>query len=125
MSQSKLATSNLPVKLILFERADESQNLKTERSPNSEPERSPRGRPAQIATPTDIRWPAVQEFLRSSSLSPNSRKLDERELERFLDWTRCRWSELQSRHLGQYKAYLMELEVATGKSFPRTASTAR
>ena len=74
--------------------------------------RSPRGRSAQIATPTDIRWPVVQEFLRSSSLSANSQKLYERELKRFLGWTQCRWSELQSRHLGLYKAYLMELEVA-------------
>jgi hypothetical protein len=71
--------------------------------------RSPRGRPAQIATPTDIRWPVVQEYLRSSSLSPNSQKLYERELKRFLGWTQCRWSKLQSRHLGLYKAYLREL----------------
>jgi integrase/recombinase XerD len=82
---------------------------------------APRGRPAQIATPTDIRWPVVQEFLRSSSLSPNSRKLYERELKRFLGWTQCRWSELQSRHLGLYKAYLMELEVATGKKLSKNS----
>jgi integrase/recombinase XerD len=82
---------------------------------------SPRGRPVQIATPTDIRWPVVQEFLRSSSLSPNSRKLYERELKRFLGWTQCRWSELQSRHLGLYKAYLMELEVATGKKLSKNS----
>jgi integrase/recombinase XerD len=83
--------------------------------------RSPLGRPAQIATPTDIRWPVVQEFLRSSSLSPNSQKLYERELKRFLGWTQCRWSELQSRHLGLYKAYLMELEVAAGKTLAKNS----
>jgi integrase/recombinase XerD len=82
---------------------------------------APRGRPAQIVTPTDIRWPVVQEYLRSSSLSPNSRKLYERELKRFLGWTQCRWSELQSRHLGLYKAYLMELEVATGKKLAKNS----
>jgi integrase/recombinase XerD len=82
---------------------------------------TPRGRPAQIATPTDIRWPAVQEFLRSSSLSPNSQKLYERELKRFLGWTQCRWSELQSRHLGLYKAYLMELEVAGDKKLSKNS----
>ena len=82
----------------------------------------PRGRPAQIATPTDIRWPVVQEFLRSSSsLSPNSRKLYDRELKRFLGWTQCRWPELQSRHLGLYKAYLMELEVTTGKKLSKNS----
>jgi integrase/recombinase XerD len=80
-----------------------------------------RGRPAQIQTPTDIRWPVVQEFLRSSSLSPNSQKLYERELKRFLGWTQCRWSERQSRHLGLYKAYLMELEVATGKKLAKNS----
>ncbi|WP_404783127.1 tyrosine-type recombinase/integrase [Altericista sp. CCNU0014] len=83
--------------------------------------RSHRGRTAQIATPTDIRWPVVQEYLRSSSLSPNSRKLYERELKRFLGWTQCRWSELQSRHLGLYKAYLMELEVASGKKLSKNS----
>lgn len=86
-----------------------------------EPKRSPRGQAAQIATPSDIRWPVVQEYLRSSSLSPNSRKLYERELKRFLGWTQCRWSELQSRHLGLYKAYLMELEVATGKNLSKNS----
>jgi integrase/recombinase XerD len=83
--------------------------------------RSPRGRPAQVATPTDIRWPIVQEFLRSSSLSPNSQKLYERELKRFLGWTQCRWSELQSRHLGLYKAYLMDLEVGSGKKLSKNS----
>jgi integrase/recombinase XerD len=121
MPQSKRAISNLPITLILFEKAEESQNLETERSPDSEPKRSPRGRPAQIGTPSDIRWPVVQEFLRSSSLSLNSRKLYERELKRFLSWTQCRWSELQSRHLGLYKAYLMELEVATGKKLSKNS----
>jgi integrase/recombinase XerD len=121
MSQSKLATSNLPVKLILLERAEELQNLETERSPDLQPNRSHRGRPEQIATPTDIRWPVVQEFLRSSSLSPNSQKLYERELKRFIGWTQCRWSDLQSRHLGLYKAYLMELEVAAGKKLSKNS----
>lgn len=89
------------------------------RTPNAK--LSPRGRPSQIATPSDIRWPMVQEFLRSSSLSPNSQKLYDRELRRFLGWTQCRWSELQSRHLGLYKAYLMELEVSTGKKLAKNS----
>jgi integrase/recombinase XerD len=116
-----------PVKLILVERDDEARNVETVRtlgasaSPNASPTRSRRGRPALIATPADIRWPVVQEFLRSSSLSPNSQKLYERELKRFLGWTQCRWSELQSRHLGLYKAYLMELEVAAGKTLSKNS----
>jgi integrase/recombinase XerD len=91
------------------------------RSLDPQPKRSCRGRPEQIGTPSDIRWPTVQEFLRSSSLSPNSRKLYERELKRFLGWTKCRWSELQSRHLGLYKAYLMQLEVGTGKKLSKNS----
>jgi integrase/recombinase XerD len=82
---------------------------------------SPRGRPTQIDTSTDIRWPVVQEYLRSSSLSPNSRKLYERELKRFLGWTQCRWPELQSRHLGLYKAYLMEFEVGQAKKLSKNS----
>ena len=102
MIQSKSLASSPSVNLILIEHVEDKRL--------NEPEsiRSPRGRSAQIATPSDIRWPLVQEFLRSSSLSPNSQKLYERELKRFLGWTQCRWSELQSRHLGLYKAYLIE-----------------
>ena len=100
--------------------ADDQSDI--QRSPNPQPTLvQQRERPAQIATPSDIRWPVVQEFLRSSSLSPNSRKLYERELKRFLGWTQCRWSELQSRHLGLYKAYLIELEVATGKKLSKNS----
>jgi integrase/recombinase XerD len=109
------------VKLITLDRPLAADiGLISEKRTSGE-KRSPRGRPAQIATPTDIRWPMVQEFLRSSSLSSNSRKLYERELKRFLGWTQCRWSELQSRHLGLYKAYLMELEVATGKKLSKNS----
>jgi integrase/recombinase XerD len=115
-----------PVRLIPVDFGTAEVPATEKRSPNPQPMRSQRlGRPAQIATPTDIRWPMVQEFLRSSSLSPNSRKLYERELKRFLGWAQCRWSELQSRHLGLYKAYLMELEVATGKKLSKNSLTVR
>ena len=35
----------------------------------------------------DLRWLRVEEFLNSSNLSANSRKVYERELRRFLSWT--------------------------------------
>jgi integrase/recombinase XerD len=121
-------TMSIPaVKLIVLDRplVADIGSIPERGAPNADRELrtkiAPRGRPAQIATPTDIRWPVVQEYLRSSSLSPNSRKLYERELKRFLGWTQCRWSELQSRHLGLYKAYLMELEVATGKKLSKNS----
>ncbi len=80
-----------------------------------------RGRTAQILAPVDIRWPLVQEYLRSSNLSPNSRKLYERELKRFLGWTQFQWADLKQRHLGQYKAYLMELRLSNGKKLSKNS----
>ena len=110
------------VQLIEFQSQHENDNSNVQPSSDLKTKRSqPRGQSAQIATPTDIRWPLVQEFLRSSSLSSNSQKLYERELKRFLGWTQCRWSELQSRHLGLYKAYLMELEITTGKKLSKNS----
>ncbi|ABW32066.1 tyrosine-type recombinase/integrase [Acaryochloris marina] len=101
------------VKLITFPttEADQAPSPKSIR----------RGRPTQIPTPMDIRWPMVQEFLRNSNLSPNSQKLYERELKRFLGWTHFRWSDLTLRHLGQYKVYLMELKVAEGKTLSKNS----
>jgi integrase/recombinase XerD len=110
-----------PVRLIPVNIGTAEVVVNEGRSLDAQPKRSPRGRPAQIATPSDIRWPTVQEFLRSSSLSPNSQKLYERELKRFLGWIQCRWSELQSRHLGLYKAYLMELGLGTGKKLSKNS----
>ncbi|PZD70471.1 Tyrosine recombinase XerD [Acaryochloris thomasi RCC1774] len=83
-----------------------------------------RGRPQQIEAPADIRWPVVQEFLRSSNLAANSLKLYERELKRFLGWTHASWGELKLRHLGQYKGYLLELEVKPGKALSKSSVNA-
>ncbi len=81
--------------------------------------RSPRkpGRASRIQTPSDLRWLKIQEFLRSSGLSPNTRRAYERELKRFLNWTELHWQELRSRHIGQYKEYLME-QVETDQKKP-------
>ncbi|MBD2242044.1 site-specific integrase [Aulosira sp. FACHB-113] len=74
------------------------------------------------ASPTDIRWIKVLEFLRSNNLAPNSRKLYERELKRFLRWTQLHYHELRSRHIGQYKQYLME-EFCTQAGKPLSKSS--
>ncbi|MBV9389812.1 MAG: phage integrase N-terminal SAM-like domain-containing protein, partial [Chroococcidiopsidaceae cyanobacterium CP_BM_ER_R8_30] len=87
-----------PIKLIPFPTAAESTS-RTQRKP---------GRATRIQTPHDLCWIKVQEFLRSSGLSPNTRRAYERELKRFLNWTELHWQELRSRHIGQYKEYLME-----------------
>jgi integrase/recombinase XerD len=80
------------------------------------------GRPKKITAPIDIRWVKVQEFLRSSNLSPNSRKSYERELKRFLGWTELHYHELRSRHFGHYKEYLMEqVQTDNGKSLSKNS----
>jgi integrase/recombinase XerD len=48
----------------------------------------------------------MEEFLNSSVLAPNSRKVYERELRRFLTWTELLWGEIKPRHVAQYKALL-------------------
>jgi integrase/recombinase XerD len=82
-----------------------------------------RGRPAKTQSASvDIRWLKMEEFLNSSALAPNSRKVYERELRRFLNWTELLWSEIKPRHFSQYKAYLME-EVRTNKDKPLSKSS--
>ena len=74
-----------------------------------------RGRSARIQTAlTDIRMVKVREFINSSNLAPNTRKVYERELKRFLSWTELLWGEIKPRHISQYKAYLTA-EVRTDK----------
>ncbi len=82
-----------------------------------------RGRPAKKQnTSVDIRSLKVREFFNSSALAPNSRKVYERELNRFLTWTELLWSEIKPRHISQYKAYLMS-EVRTDKDKPLSKSS--
>lgn len=82
-----------------------------------------RGRPAKVPTTlADIRWLKIEEFLNSSALAPNSRKVYERELRRFLSWTELLWSEIKSRHISHYKAYLIQ-EVRTDKDKPLSKSS--
>jgi len=80
------------------------------------------GKTAKIKAPIDIRWVKVQEFLRSSNIRPNSRKLYERELKRFLGWTELHYQELRPRHLGHYKEYLMEdVQTDAGKALTKNS----
>ncbi|MCG6134031.1 MAG: tyrosine-type recombinase/integrase [Nostoc sp. LLA-1] len=79
-------------------------------------------RTTKTSAPTDIRLVKVLEFLRSNNLAPNSRKLYERELKRFLAWTQLHYHELRPRHLGQYKEYLRD-EVQTDAGKPLSKSS--
>lgn len=82
-----------------------------------------RGRSTKIQTSLrDIRWAKVQEFLNSSNLAPNSRKVYQRELRRFLSWTELLWGEIKPRHISQYKVFLTE-EVRTDKEQPLSKSS--
>jgi len=77
------------------------------------------------ARPTDIRWMKVLEFLRSNNLAPNSRKLYERELKRFLAWSELHYHELRPRHLALYKEYLRdELRTDVGKPLSKSSINA-
>ncbi|MCC2693449.1 site-specific integrase [Nodularia sp. LEGE 04288] len=76
----------------------------------------------RITAPTDIRFVKVQEFLRSNNLAPNSRKLYERELKRFLAWTELHYHEMRPRHFGQYKEYLRDdVRTDTGKPLAKSS----
>jgi len=82
-------------------------------------------RSTRIKAPTDIRWVKVVEFLRSNNLAPNSRKLYERELKRFLRWTQLHYHELRPRHFGLYKEYLRdEVRTDTGKPLSKSSINA-
>jgi len=82
-----------------------------------------RGRIARIQTAlADIRSGKVQEFLNSSNLAANTRKVYERELKRFLSWTELLWADIKPRHVAQYKAYLMH-ELRTDKEQPLSKSS--
>ncbi|MDB9317135.1 MULTISPECIES: phage integrase N-terminal SAM-like domain-containing protein [Cyanophyceae] len=79
----------------------------------------------RITAPTDIRFVKVQEFLRSNNLAPNSRKLYERELKRFLAWTELHYHEMRPRHFGQYKEYLRDdVRTDTGKPLAKSSMNA-
>ncbi|BAT56882.1 Phage integrase (plasmid) [Nostoc sp. NIES-3756] len=84
-----------------------------------------RSRERKISLPTDIRWIKVLEFLRSTNLAPNSRKLYERELKRFLTWTQLHYHELRPRNLGLYKEYLRdEVKTDAGKPLSKASVNA-
>ncbi|OUL29665.1 integrase [Nostoc sp. RF31YmG] len=104
------ADSLPPIKLIPIEDAVVNRELAGSK------------RPTKTTPPTDIRLVKVLEFLRSNNLAPNSRKLYERELKRFLGWTQLHYHEMRSRHIGLYKQYLME-EVCTDAGKPLSKSS--
>ncbi|MDZ4871516.1 MAG: hypothetical protein CLLPBCKN_000904 [Chroococcidiopsis cubana SAG 39.79] len=82
-----------------------------------------RGRPAKIgAALTDIRVTKVREFINSNNLAPNSRKVYERELRRFIAWTDLLWGEIKPRHIAQYKAYLVEeVQSQSGRALSKSS----
>jgi integrase/recombinase XerD len=105
------STNSLPpIKLIPINDESEDQHLQ--------------GKTSRVkAIPlSDIRWVKVQEFLGNNHLSANSRKLYQRELKRFLDWTELPYHELRPRHIVQYKEYLIT-EARTERVQPLSKSS--
>ena len=79
-------------------------------------------RQRSVQSVSDLRWLKVEEFLNSSNLSVNSRKVYERELRRFLGWTDQAWFDLKPRHIALYKAYLSEkVRTAQGKPLAKSS----
>jgi integrase/recombinase XerD len=72
-----------------------------------------RSQPPQ-ATPADLRWSRVEEFLRSRELRPNTRKAYEREFKVFLDWTEKGWQDITARDIDRYKMHLKSLPSKRG-----------
>jgi len=98
-------------------------SLNSDRLDAAPPSQPRRGRPAKIGVAlTDIRVTKVREFLNSNNLAPNSRKVYERELRRFIAWTDLLWGEIKPRHIAQYKVYLIE-EVHTAQDKPLSKSS--
>jgi integrase/recombinase XerD len=69
---------------------------------------------------SDLRWQKVQEFLKSTSLSKNTQTVYKRELQRFLSWTDLSFRQMRSRHLANYKEYLLvEAKTPQGQSLSK------
>ncbi len=116
---------SIKLKLIMNYSADYLPPIKLiplNNDPENQRHLSRNSRTTKNTAPTDIRWVKVLEFLRSNNFAPNSRKLYERELKRFLGWTELHYHELRPRHLAQYKEYLMT-EVFTDKDKPLSKSS--
>ena len=73
----------------------------------------------------DIRLPIVHEFLRSSNLEANSRRLYERELKQFMGWAEVPFGAVTAALLGRYRAYLeQERRTQQGKPLSRNSVNA-
>ncbi len=76
----------------------------------------------QVPPISDLRWQKVQEFLKSTSLSKNTQTVYTRELQRFLAWTDLSFRQIRSRHLANYKEYLL-VEAKTPQDEPLSKAT--
>lgn len=58
--------------------------------------------------PTDLRQSRVDEFLMARSLSVNSKKAYQQDLQRFMDWTQTAWGAVTPRQVALFKDDLLE-----------------
>ncbi len=64
--------------------------------------------PPVPATPVDLRWQRVEEFLQSREFALNTRKAYERELRRFASWTEKPWHAITAQDVDRFKTFLKE-----------------
>ncbi len=77
-----------------------------------------------IETP-ELRQLRIDEFLDARSIAPNTRKAYKEDLLRFMHWTDTAWAAVTPRQVTQFKAYLLQVDGATGKRSLSDASAKR
>jgi len=73
---------------------------------------------------TDLRQLKVEEFLRAKSLSKNSKRAYQHDLQKFMDWSKTTiWNDVSARQVGLFKEYLLEELKLAPTSVNRNLST--
>jgi integrase/recombinase XerD len=70
--------------------------------------------PAQpVADVEDFRLAPIDEYFRSTELTPNTQRAYKRSLSRFLSWTKKAWHDIKPQDLDRYKQFLKEQNLCT------------
>jgi integrase/recombinase XerD len=83
--------------------------------------------PTSVVTPsqppTDLRQSRVDEFLMARSLSDNSKKAYQQDLQRFMDWTQTAWAAVTPRQVALFKDDLLEEKFLAPATVNRVLTT--
>lgn len=78
---------------------------------------------ANAHQPTDLRQSRVDEFLMARSLSANSKKAYQQDLQRFMDWTQTAWGAVTPRQVALFKDDLLEEKSLARATVNRVLTT--